>query len=82
MTTLTSGLLAPAFMCICGHLSAGALVFTGGMAVLACYGWLATRGLFWRLLAIGFSILPVLLLLKNVIDVLWLGHNPVFRNRF
>ena len=76
---IMSLLVAPGFMCLCGHLRREALPVTVAAAGFAFYGWLSTRATYpWRLIHIAAVVISVLMLGKNVGDVLWYGHNPVF----
>jgi hypothetical protein len=68
------------FTCMCGHIAAPALLLTGLAAVLAWFVFIrdpstasGNRGL-----AIIAVVIASLILVKNLADVLWFGHDPVF----
>ena len=67
------------FPCMCGYLVWQALPFSAGAMAVAWYGWVVTKvklpGRLWHIFAV---LLASLLLAKNIGDVLWFGHNPVW----
>lgn len=72
-------LITPILPCACGHLSTIALPVTIAAAVFGWWGFCRnTRFILWRLLALGNAIFVTLILAKNLGDVLWYGHNPIF----
>jgi uncharacterized membrane protein YhhN len=73
-------IVAPLCMCMCGHLDRRALPVTIGSAALAVYGWACSRARFpWRAVHMIVAVFAIALLFKNAADVLWYGHNPIFR---
>ncbi|MGD8450542.1 MAG: hypothetical protein PVJ57_01880 [Phycisphaerae bacterium] len=70
----------PAFMCTCGFFDRAAFILTVPLFVLAWWPFLLAReGRFLpRVVAIVAVVAATMLLFKNICDVLWLGHNPVF----
>ena len=73
-------IIAPSFMCICGYLSAVALPITVFATVLA---WVPAaqsirHSLRPRLVILAIAVIATVVLVKNVADVLWLGHHPLF----
>lgn len=71
--------IAPSFTCACGHLDRVALVFTTLTSGLAWWAFVAAhekRSVPRALIAVA-VVAATLLWLKNVCDVLWLGHNPL-----
>ena len=69
------------FPCMCGHLYTDALPTSGFGVVLACYPFIRYERtlIFDRGLAVFFVLLPSLLFVKNVADILWFGHEALFR---
>lgn len=80
---LCSLLLIVAFVflpCGCGYLDAWALLATVPCVLLACYTFCGidrTMGL-WRDVAGALVIFAFLMLLKNIGDILWFGHDAVW----
>ena len=72
--------ITPMFMCGCGHLGRIALPVTLLSSSLAWYSFVsgkAVNGL-PRIVVLIAVIAATLLLFKNVTDILWFGHSPVF----
>jgi hypothetical protein len=80
---ITSSLMAfwvmMIYPCMCGYLDRGALPLSATAAAVAWYGWAVTKvklpGRLWHIVGV---LLASLLLTKNIGDVLWFGHNPVW----
>jgi hypothetical protein len=71
--------VTPMFMCACGHLGAAALPVTAASASLACVGWsMSGARPPWRAVQMAAAVFALLQLLKNLGDVLWFGHNPLW----
>ena len=73
-------ILAGFFPCACGHLDALALPVT---FPAAAFGWYAAttihRGnLSHAIITLVISVLATIIFLKNLADVLWLGHNAIW----
>ena len=79
-SVLLAAVLLPQFLCICGHLDAAALGVSATLAGLAWFGYLTSslNDLFSRGVRAVAVVLVTMALLKNLTDVLWLGHCPVF----
>jgi len=77
---LAAAFVASSFSCTCGHLGRFALPFSSLVLALAWWPFLFARDS--RVVTRGLALIAVvsatMLLLKNVADVLWLGHQPVF----
>ncbi len=77
---LAAAFVASSFSCACGHLGSYALPFSSLVLALAWWPFLFARES--RIVARGLAVIAVvaatMLSLKNVADVLWLGHQPVF----
>ena len=71
--------IIPSFMCICGHLGQDALVATVPTAAVAWWGFARRLSRIGRLLAAGVVIIASMALAKNLLDVLWFGHDPLLR---
>jgi hypothetical protein len=68
------------FPCMCGYYDSNAIPLSACATGIACYGWVATNAKFpHRLLHIIAFILSSVLLAKIITDVLWFGHNAVWR---
>jgi hypothetical protein len=68
------------FTCMCGHIAAPALLLTGPAAVLAWFVIVVdrrTEGV-RRGVEGAVVIMVSVILVKNLADVLWFGHDPVF----
>jgi hypothetical protein len=67
--------------CMCGHLGGFALAVTLPASGLGCYGWIANknRDLIWRGFLMFAVVLSAMVLLKNIGDVLWFGHEALLR---
>jgi hypothetical protein len=70
----------PRFRCMCGYLDAKALAASIPAFALACLGWVGNKekNLLWRAVLILVVIATFGVLSKNVADVLWLGHEPLW----
>lgn len=73
-------LIVPACSCACGHMEATGLALSSPMAIIA---WLAfifggKTHLVWSFVRMIAAVLTTVVLVKNVADVLWFGHGPVF----
>lgn len=66
--------------CACGHLDRSNLLVTGGLAGMAWLPFLipVRHGLVARIIIIASLILPTLVLGRNLLDILWFGHDPIF----
>lgn len=66
--------------CMCGHLGYEALPVTAGAALLAWYPFVRfeRHTLDQRSFAVFTTCYGTFVLLRNVADILWFGHNPVF----
>lgn len=71
-------ILSPLFMCMCGHLNTMVLGLTVPATILGWWGASGRVPLMWRLLGIGAAVVATMLLGKNLLDVLWFGHDPIF----
>lgn len=69
----------PPFMCIRGHLDVTALVATVPTVSLAWWGFARRSSLTGRILACGVVALASVGFAKNLLDIAWFGHNPLFR---
>ena len=69
--------------CLCGYLDRWALLATVPCLLLACYTFCGTDRTmgFWRHVAGVLVIFAFLMLLKNIGDVLWFGHDAVWSGR-
>lgn len=69
------------FACTCGHLDRLALPGNGIAALLAWVGLLCTgnRQIAVRLCLDLLTALTTVVLVKNLMDMSWFGHNPVWR---
>jgi hypothetical protein len=67
------------FTCTCGHLAQMALIGTVTTAVFAWWGFVRELPLLGRIFASVATVLASYLLVKNVLDILWFGHNPLLR---
>ena len=69
------------FPCICGHLHTEALPTSGLGVVLAWYPFIRYERarILDRCVAVFFVLFTSLVFLKNVADVLWFGHEPLFQ---
>ena len=70
--------LSPFTMCMCGHMSFLSLPFT----TLAClFSWFglarAGRLNIGRAVVWFFTVMSSLMLYKNIVDILWVGHSPL-----
>jgi hypothetical protein len=66
-------------MCICGHLDVVALIATVPTLSLASWGFARRLSFVGRVLAGGVVALASVAFLKNLLDIGWSGHNPLFR---
>jgi hypothetical protein len=69
----------PPFMCVCGHLGVEALVSTIPMAALATWGCSVRTTAPLRVVAFVVCVVAYGVLTKNLIDISWYGHDPIFR---
>jgi len=71
--------LAP--RCACGYYGLISLPFTVLAAGLACYGWIGNKrkNLIWRAVLMLVVILTSITLFRNIADVLWFGHDAIWR---
>lgn len=74
-----SVVLVPLFYCACGHMGTEGFLVTLPAFAFACYGWIRNpdMGLGRRSLLILVVLLSVCGLFKNLVDVLWLGHEAL-----
>lgn len=79
VAALSGIVVVPAFMCLCGHLDAMALTASVPTTALAWWGFARPAARSGRVLAIAVAVLASALLLKNLLDVGWYGHEPLFR---
>lgn len=66
-------------MCMCGHLDRPSLGITFCAVVLAGWGLAVRTSLPYRIAAAVIFAFALMLLAKNVLDVGWMGHEPLFR---
>lgn len=68
------------FTCACGHIHAWGLTVTGTVAAVAWWAFMfgGSTHPVWRLIRVGIVVLSTVLVTKNLSDVLWFGHDPVF----
>ncbi len=66
--------------CMCGHLDRVSFLFTVPAFGFACYGWIRNRqmSLIRRVALILVVIVTSGVLFKNIVDVMWLGHEPLW----
>ena len=65
--------------CMCGYLDLLALPFTAAAFAIALVGWIVSRKpLPGRLVHMAAVVVTALVLAKNILDILWLGHDPVW----
>jgi len=71
---------APMTMCMCGYMDWVSFPFTATAAWLSWWGFARKdRPSAWRLIVVMVVVLASLAVMKNVADILWLGHNPLLR---
>lgn len=68
----------PFFTCLCGHLNVPALSATVPTAFFAAWGAARSATRPGRIFAWSIAAAAMLILLKNLLDVAWWGHNPLF----
>jgi len=79
MAFLLDAILTPMLPCACGHLNFVALPVTIAAAFFGWWGFCRkTQSLLWRLISLAIVIFVTLVLAKNLGDILWYGHNPLF----
>jgi hypothetical protein len=69
----------PSFMCTCGHLGRDALLATVAILVLSWWGFLRRLSVIGRVLAIAVAALVSVAFVKNLLDIGWFGHDPLFK---
>jgi hypothetical protein len=74
-------LLASLFSCMCGHLPLEATFLTVPAVILAAFGRVSSSGCKSSVSIIATVVvgLTSLVLMKNISDVLWFGHDAILR---
>lgn len=75
--------VSSALRCTCGHMFQEALLVTSFAAVLSWLPFVCkhNRGWRWRIFVLAVIVLSTYTLLRNIVDVLWLGHYPLLLPR-
>ncbi len=68
----------PFFMCICGHIDRLGLSVTIPAGILAWWGFTRRQSPVGRVFAMLVVVVATMVLIRNVLDVGWFGHNPIF----
>ena len=79
LSLISTVILYPGLRCGGGHIGQSALPITGAMAAFAWWPFLFAREsrLVPRALAMIAVVAASMVLVKNICDVLWFGHNPI-----
>ena len=73
-------LLVPSLMCMCGYFDGVGLLIIGSLALLTwgCFLTNKCENVPLRFFLAALTVAVSLILIKSVVDVLWLGHDAVF----